>query len=89
MNLSKFDNYFDERKNFEKIIEELENDNIPKEYIKKVISLKLKPLESLITLHSLAKNNNISIERFINTKKKYYIISKTPQHLLNNKSKNS
>lgn len=44
---------------------------------KKVISLKTKPLESLILLHNLLNKNGISSEDIINIKKEYYVVSLT------------
>ena len=44
---------------------------------KKVISLKTKPLESLILLHNLLNENGISSEDIINIRKEYYVVSLT------------
>ena len=44
---------------------------------KKVISLKTKPLESLILLHNLLNENGISSKDIINIKKEYYVVSLT------------
>ena len=44
---------------------------------KKVISLKTKPLESLILLHNLLNKHGILSEDIINIKKEYYVVSLT------------
>ena len=50
---------------------------------KKIISLKTKPIESLILLHNILNEFGISHEDIVKIKKEYYIVSKTP---LGNKS---
>ena len=45
---------------------------------KKIISLKTKPLESLILLHKILTEEGISHEDIVSIKKEYYIVSTTP-----------
>ena len=45
---------------------------------KKVISLKTKPMESLILLHNVLNEAGISSEEIISVKKEYYVVSTTP-----------
>lgn len=45
---------------------------------KKIISLKTKPLESLIILHKILNDAGISSEDIVSVKKEYYVVSKTP-----------
>ena len=45
---------------------------------KKIISLKTKPVESLILLHEILNENGITSEQIVTIRKEYYIVSKTP-----------
>lgn len=83
------DKFFDARKQLKESITNMEQCiwccNYPNEIkkinrklvSKKVISLKIKPLESLILLHNLLKQHGISSEDIINIKKEYYVVSLT------------
>lgn len=85
-----FDSFFDPRKLLEEYIEDLENcvfcccfpkkfRDVKKKLIsKKIISLKTKPIESLILLHDILNEDGISSENIIKVKKEYYIVSNTP-----------
>lgn len=95
-NLSLFDKFFDARKQLDEYINDLEECIFgccyPKEMrkvksklvSKKVVSLKTKPLESLILLHKILNEYGISSEEIVKIRKEYYIVSKTP--LNNNKA---
>ena len=84
------DKFFDARKQLAESISNMEKcvfccgypnelKKIKKKLVsKKVISLKTKPLESLILLHNLLNKYNIPSEDIIKVKKEYYIISLTP-----------
>ena len=82
--------FFDARKQLNGIINNLKEIESCCEYAKKIrklkkkliskkiISLKTKPIESLILLHKVLKENGISSEEMIGIRKEYYIVSKTP-----------
>lgn len=84
------DPFFDAKKRLEYYLNELEKCMFgcyyPKEMrklkkkltSKKIISLKTKPIESLILLHTILNNSNIPSEEIVSVKKEYYIVSKTP-----------
>lgn len=90
-NLNLYDSFFDAKKKLEDIINDLEKCVFcccyPKEIrkvkknltSKKVISLKTKPVESLILLHNILNEAGISSEEIVSIKKEYYVVSKTPQ----------
>ena len=92
-----FDSFFDAKKQLENYINDLDEcvfcccypKNIRKVknklVSKKVVSLKTKPLESLILLHKILNDNGISSEEIVKIRKEYYIVSKTPLNK-NNKS---
>lgn len=87
---SLYDEYFDAKKQLSKCIEEMELDGSCSRYIeqlkdikkglysKKINSLKMKPLESLILLYKILDDNGIKPEDLINIEKEYYIVSETP-----------
>ena len=89
-NLNLHDPFFDAKKqlnSFLKDLEKYECVNVDQKQIremkknlvsKKIISLKTKPIESLILLHNLLNDEGISSEDIVSIKKEYYIISKTP-----------
>ena len=89
-NISLYDKFFDPKKQLEDCIDELESCDscchyaghirkIKKNLVsKKVISLKTKPLESLILLHNVLIEFGISSEEIVKIRKEYYIVSKTP-----------
>lgn len=90
-NLNLYDNFFDAKKQLEECINDLEGCIFcccyPKQlrkikknlYSKKVISLKTKPLESLILLHNILNEFGISSEEIVKIEKEYYVVSKTPR----------
>lgn len=90
------DPFFDAKKRLNSIITNLEQSETCCEYAseikeirknltsKKIISLKTKPLESLIVLHKILNKAGISSEEIITLRKEYYVVSKTP--LKGNKS---
>ena len=94
--ISLYDKIFDAKKQLEDCINELENCDFCCHYAgqirkvkknlvsKKVISLKTKPLESLILLHNVFNEFGISSEEIVKIRKEYYVVSKTP--LSGNKS---
>lgn len=45
---------------------------------KKIISLKTKPIESLILLHEILNDNGIASEEIVTIRKEYYVVSRTP-----------
>lgn len=45
---------------------------------KKIISLKTKPLESLILLHNILNEFGIPSDEIVKIRKEYYIVTKTP-----------
>ncbi|HII08413.1 MAG TPA: hypothetical protein HA355_02360 [Methanosphaera sp.] len=89
-NFSLFDKFFDARKQLDEYINDLDKCVFcccyPKEMrkvksklvSKKVVSLKTKPIESLILLHEILKDYGISSEEIVKIRKEYYIVSKTP-----------
>ena len=89
-NLSLFDKFFDARKQLDEYINDLDKCVFcccyPKEMrkvksklvSKKVVSLKTKPIESLILLHEILNDYGISSEEIVKIRKEYYIVSKTP-----------
>lgn len=88
--ISLYDKIFDAKKQLEDCINELENCDFCCHYAgqirkvkknlvsKKVISLKTKPLESLILLHNVFNEFGISSEEIVKIRKEYYVVSKTP-----------
>ena len=86
-NLSLHDRFFDAKKQLSELLTDLDKcvfsccypkelENIKKKLIsKKIISLKTKPLESLILLHNILNDAGISSEEIISINKEYYIIS--------------
>ena len=88
-NLDLYDKYFDAKKGLERYLDEIDKNLECKKYTKqirklkkkliskKVISLKTKPLESLILLHNILHDYGISPEEIVTIKKEYYIVSKT------------
>ena len=89
-NFSLFDKFFDARKQLDEYINDLDKCVFcccyPKEMrkvksklvSKKVVSLKTKPIESLILLHEILNDYGISSEEIVKIRKEYYIMSKTP-----------
>lgn len=89
-NISLYDKFFDAKKQLEDCINDLERCDFCCDYAgqirkvkkklvsKKVISLKTKPLESLILLHNVFNEFGISSEEIIKIRKEYYVVSKTP-----------
>lgn len=89
-NLSLFDKFFDAKKQLEEYINDLDECVFcccyPKKMrkvksklvSKKIVSLKTKPLESLILLHKILNEYGISSEEIVKIRKEYYIVSKTP-----------
>jgi hypothetical protein len=89
-NISLYDKFFNARKQLEDIINDLDEcvfcccypqqmRKIKRKLIsKKIISLKTKPLESLILLHNILNEFNISSDEIVKIRKEYYIVSKTP-----------
>lgn len=89
-NFSLFDKFFDARKQLDEYINDLDKCVFcccyPKEMrkvksklvSKKVVSLKTKPIESLILLHEILNDYGISSEEIVKIRKEYYIVSKTP-----------
>ena len=89
-NFSLFDKFFDARKQLDEYINDLDKCVFcccyPKEMrkvksklvSKKIVSLKTKPIESLILLHEILKDYGISSEEIVKIRKEYYIVSKTP-----------
>lgn len=85
-----YDKYFDAKKQLEDYINDLEQcifcfgyprrvRKIKKKLVsKKIISLKTKPIESLILLCNILNELGIKSEEIINMRKEYYIVSKTP-----------
>ena len=81
--------YFDAKKGLESYLAEIDEDTECKKYTrqirkfkkklisKKVISLKTKPIESLILLHNILSELGILPEEIVSIKKEYYIASKT------------
>lgn len=45
---------------------------------KKIISLKTKPVETLILLHKILNDNGIASENILTIRKEYYVVSTTP-----------
>ena len=88
-NLDLYDDFFDAKKGLEKYLDRIDDDIGCKKYTKgireykknliskKVISLKTKPIESLILLHNILHQLGISPEEIITIRKEYYIVSKT------------
>lgn len=89
-NLNLFDSFFNAKKQLEDIINDLEEcvfcccypkemRKVKKKLIsKKIISLKTKPLESLILLHNILNEAQIPSQEITSIEKKYYVVSKTP-----------
>ncbi len=89
-NFNLHDPFFDAKKQLEYLINDLdacvfnccypeEMRKLKKKLIsKKVISLKTKPMESLILLHNVLNEAGISSEEIISVKKEYYVVSTTP-----------
>ena len=89
-NHSLHDKFFDAKKQLSNLLNDLDKCIFsccyPKEVkkvkdklsSKKIISLKTKPLESLILLNNILNDAGISSQEIISIKKEYYIISKTP-----------
>lgn len=89
-NISLYDKFFDAKKQLEDCINNLERCDFCSNYTgqirkikknlvsKKVISLKTKPLESLILLHNIFNDFGISSEEIVKFRKEYYVVSKTP-----------
>lgn len=89
-NHSLHDKFFDAKKQLSDLLNDLEKclfcccypkkvKEVKKHLIsKKIISLKTKPLESLILLNNILNDAGISKEEIISIKKEYYIISNTP-----------
>jgi len=85
-----YDKYFDAKKQLEDYINDLEKcifcfgysqkvKKIKKKLVsKQIISLKTKPIESLILLYDILNKLGIKPEEIINIRKEYYILSKTP-----------
>lgn len=84
------DPHFDAKKQLNKIVIELKQSESCHDYgekitgikknlvSKKIISLKTKPVESLILLHKILNENGISSEEIVSIRKEYYIVSTTP-----------
>ena len=89
-NQNLYGEFFDAKKQLETCINDLDQCvfccGYPKQFrkIKKklisknLISLKTKPLESLITLHKILNDLGISHEDIVKIKKEYYVVSITP-----------
>lgn len=85
-----YDKYFDAKKQLEDYINDLEQcifclgypqrvRKIKKNLVsKKIISLKTKPIESLILLYNILNELEIKPEEIVNIRKEYYIVSETP-----------
>ena len=84
------DPFFDAKKQLNNIITNLEQSETCSGYSdelkdirknltsKKIISIKTKPLESLIILHKILNKAGIPSEEIITLRKEYYVVSKTP-----------
>ena len=82
--------FFNARKQLDDIIKDLdecvfcccypkEMRKVKKKLIsKKVVSLKTKPIESLILLHNILNESGISSDEIVKIRKEYYIVSQTP-----------
>lgn len=82
--------YFDAKKQLNQIVLDLRKSkscskygedikNIKKNLVsKKIISLKTKPVESLILLHKILNDNGITSKEIVTIRKEYYVVSKTP-----------
>lgn len=89
-NINFYDTFFDAKKQLEDVISDLEKcvfccgyphkiKKIKRKLVsKRLISLKTKPLESLILLNEILQSEGIKPEELVNIKKEYYIVSKTP-----------
>lgn len=89
-NLSLHEKFFDAKKQLSDLLNDLDKcvfsccypkelKEVKKKVIsKKIISLKTKPLESLILLNNLLNDAGISSEEITSINKEYYIISETP-----------
>ena len=87
--LDLYDDFFDDKKRLEKYLTEIDENVECKEYTKqirkfkkeliskKVISLKIKPIESLILLHNILHELGIAPEEIVTIRKEYYIVSNT------------
>jgi predicted metal-binding transcription factor (methanogenesis marker protein 9) len=87
--LDLYDEHFDAKKGLENYLLKIDEDGECSKYTKqirklkkkliskKVVSLKTKPIESLILLHKVLHELGISPEEIISIKKEYYIVSKT------------
>lgn len=84
------DPYFDAKKQLNQIVIELKQSESCREHgkkikkikknlvSKKIISLKTKPVESLILLHKILNDNGIASEEIVTIRKEYYVVSTTP-----------
>ena len=84
------DPYFDAKKQLNQIVSDLRKSESCQEFgeeikkikknlvSKKIISLKTKPIESLILLHKILNDNGISSEEIVTIRKEYYVVSTTP-----------
>lgn len=84
------DPYFDAKKQLNQIVSDLRKSESCQEFgeeikkikknlvSKKIISLKTKPIESLILLHKILNDNGISSEEIVMIRKEYYVVSTTP-----------
>lgn len=84
------DPYFDAKKQLNQIVIELKQSESCREHSekikrikknlvsKKIISLKTKPVESLILLHKILNDNGITSEEIVTIRKEYYVVSTTP-----------
>lgn len=89
-NLNLHDPYFDAKKQLNQIVSDLRKSESCQEFgeeikkikknlvSKKIISLKTKPIESLILLHKILNDNGISSEEIVTIRKEYYVVSTTP-----------
>ena len=88
-NLDLYDEFFDAKKGLENYLIKIDENIACKKYTKqirkfkkkliskKIVSLKTKPIESLILLHNILQNLGISPEEIVSIRKEYYIVSKT------------
>jgi len=84
------DPYFDAKKQLNQIVSDLRKSESCQEFgeeikkikknlvSKKIVSLKTKPIESLILLHKILNDNGISSEEIVMIRKEYYVVSTTP-----------
>lgn len=88
-NLDLYDDFFDAKRGLENYLTEIDEDMNCKKYTKqirkfkkkliskKIISLKTKPIESLILLHDILHESGIPHEEIVTIRKEYYIVSNT------------